>query len=92
PHSQKRKEEKKLSASTRLLCLFLSYTILSLRRCRRPWRNRVPLRYQPCPCLRPYVSAFPVSKPQLQHARLVVYRTLSSSDTFPLMFACFLAP
>lgn len=31
-------------------------------------------------------------KPHLQQPLLVVYRSLSSSDTFLLMFACFLAP
>lgn len=31
-------------------------------------------------------------KSHLQQPLLVVYRSLSSSDTFLLMFACFLAP
>lgn len=87
-----RPRSKKNKNSTRLPCLFLSDNILSPWRCCGPWRNRVLFRYQPCPCLRPYVSVIPVSKSHLQHARLVVYRTLSSSDTFPLMFGCFLAP
>lgn len=76
-----------------LPCPLLSDNILSRTWCCGPWPN---------PTSHSGISLSPVSghmfllflsvNSHLQQPLLLVYRTLSSSDTFLLMFACFLAP
>lgn len=45
-----------------LPCYSLLHDILSQTWCLVPWWNSIPYRYQPFPCLRPYVSAISASK------------------------------